>query len=771
MSKQRREDILSRLHKLGYVSARQLAKDYQVNPSTIRRDLDTMAQLGMIERSHGGATLPAEPAETPYDVKIEKNVTQKRAIARAVAGLVPHGRSLLMDSGSTTLEVARALRGHREMTVITNDLRVAAEIANQGDVRLIVLGGEALPSVYTLASERAVRLISEFHVDYAVMGADAVTVRGITNTNSNEVSMKRAMLRAAEQVLVVADSSKFGESALVRVAGLEDVDLIVTDDGLSEGSAAEYRVEIRRVSVDSPAGPPPTLPMPDEGRRMAMEPALVPAGAAPRGSDMRFVGIDIGTGSTKGVVVDASGTVLATATRPSMTSSPRTGWFEHDADGVWWTNARSILCELLAGTLGPVAGVAVSGIGPVVQVTDADDVPLRPAILYGIDTRADEQVTAQNEHFGPDTLLATAGNLLSSQAVGPKLAWVAENEPGLFARARRLYSAQGWVVRRLTGSYVLDHYSASAYDPLYELRAHAWWEPGWSGFDRIERPELAWPGDVVGRVSEAASRETGLPPGTPVIAGTIDALAEAYSVGSSAVGDTMLMYGSTMFMLQTVAAPAVHPGLWAAVGRTAETFSSAAGMSTSGLITNWLSDLSATSFGDLLDEARRVPAGSEGLLLLPYFAGERTPIFDPHARAAWVGMSLRHGRGHLYRSILEAVAFGVRHNLSTMAAAGARPGRLVAVGGGIRDALWAQIVSDVTGLSQDIPTVTVGASYGDARMAADAAGVDTSGWNPVARRTTPDLTVRDLYDSLYAAYISLYPALSGTMHLLAGLNR
>jgi len=93
------------------------------------------------------------------------------------------------------------------------------------------------------------------------------------------------------------------------------------------------------------------------------------------------------------------------------------------------------------------------------------------------------------------------------------------------------------------------------------------------------------------------------------------------------------------------------------------------------------------------------------------------------------------------------------------------------VGGGIRDALWAQIVSDVTGLSQDIPTVTVGASYGDARMAADAAGVDTSGWNPVARRTTPDLTVRDLYDSLYAAYISLYPALSGTMHLLAGLNR
>jgi len=282
VSKQRREDILSRLHRQGYVSARQLAEDYQVNPSTIRRDLDTMAQLGMIERSHGGATLPAEPAEIPYDVKIEKNVAQKRAIAHAVAEIVPHGASLLIDSGSTTLEVARALRSHREMTVVTNDIRVAAEIANQGDVRLIVLGGEALPSVYTLASERAVHLIEELNVDYAVMGADAVDPRGITNTNSNEVSMKRAMMRAAERVLVVADSSKFGQSALVRVAGLEDVDLIVTDDGLAEASTADYSVEIRRVSPVTVNVSPLPLPRSDDLPRTTMEPALVPAGLRPQ---------------------------------------------------------------------------------------------------------------------------------------------------------------------------------------------------------------------------------------------------------------------------------------------------------------------------------------------------------------------------------------------------------------------------------------------------------------------------------------------------------
>ena len=286
-----------------------------------------------------------------------------------------------------------------------------------------------------------------------------------------------------------------------------------------------------------------------------------------------------------------------------------------------------------------------------------------------------------------------------------------------------------------------------------------------------DRAGLAWPGEVVGEVTAEAAAETGLRPGTPVVAGTIDALAEAYSAGCRDVGDTMLMYGSTMFIIQTVAAPTVHPGLWSAVGRTADTFVTAAGMSTSGLITNWLAEVTGQGFGDLLDAARDVPAGSDGLLMLPYFAGERTPVFDPLARGAWVGLSLRHGRGHLYRSALEAVALGVRHNLSAMAEAGATPARLVAVGGGTRDDLWAQIVSDVTGLPQDVPSVTVGASYGDARIAADALGVDTRGWNPVARRATPDPATTEVYDLLYREYLRVYPALADTMHVLAGLNR
>lgn len=485
---------------------------------------------------------------------------------------------------------------------------------------------------------------------------------------------------------------------------------------------------------------------------------------------MRFVGVDIGTSSSKGVVVDTSGMVLATAVRPHPTASPRPGWFEHDADKVWWADVCAILLEVLESSPGPIEGVAVSGIGPAVLLADASDNPLRPAILYGIDSRAEQQVAEQNAEFGATSLMATAGNLLTTQAVGPKLAWIAENEPAVWSSARRLYSAPGWVVRQLTGAYTLDHYSASASDPLYDLNNQKWWERGWAGLEHIERPQLAWPGDVVGHVTSDAAESTGLAVGTPVVAGTIDALSEAYSVGCADVGDTMVMYGSTLFLIQTVTEPTTDPGLWAAVGRTAGTFSSAAGMSTSGLLTTWFADLTGSDFAELTDDARRIPAGSEGLLLLPYFAGERTPIFDPHARGAWIGLSLRHGRGHLYRSILESVAFGIRDNLDTMTRAGATPQRLVAVGGGAREELWTQIVSDVTGLPQDLPSITVGAAYGDARLAADSTGLDTTGWNPIARRITPDQSTRDVFDLLYIEYLRAYPVLAPTMHVLSKLN-
>ena len=485
---------------------------------------------------------------------------------------------------------------------------------------------------------------------------------------------------------------------------------------------------------------------------------------------MTFLGVDIGTASSKAVVTDERGDLLACVARPHATSSPQPGWFEHDADSVWWGDTVALIAEVgCTVSLSDVQSVAVSGIGPAVVLTDGSGSPLRPGILYGIDTRAGAEITALTKRFGDDALLAVTGNRLTTQAVGPKLAWVAGHEPQLWVRARRWYSSSSYIVGRLTGEYVADHYTASASDPLYDLEAGRWWPPGWAACaPSLEQPRLAWPDEIVGEITTTAAAQTGLRAGTPVLAGTIDALAESYSAGCTEFGDTMVMYGSTMFFIELVACPQRSPGLWAVGGRRPGMFGIAAGMATSGLVTTWLAELVGSDAGELIREAATVPAGSHGLVMLPYLSGERTPLFDAEARGCWIGLTLQHHRADLARAALEGVAFGVRHNIETMADAGSAPRRLVAVGGGTRGALWTHIVSDVTGLIQDLPTVTIGASYGDARMAADALGVDTAAWNPVADRIEPvGGVVAETYDALYGVYRRAYCALHEDMHLLA----
>ncbi|WP_336161541.1 FGGY-family carbohydrate kinase [Amycolatopsis sp. VC5-11] len=479
-----------------------------------------------------------------------------------------------------------------------------------------------------------------------------------------------------------------------------------------------------------------------------------------------LLGIDIGTSSSKGVLVGADGTVLARAARPHSTSRPRPGWFEHDADTVWWAGFAELVRELLAGGEKP-AGLAVSGIGPVLLPADADGRPLRPAILYGVDTRAGAEIAELTAELGEESIVERCGSALSSQAVGPKWRWLYRHESDVAARARQFLMASSYLVRRLTGEYVLDHHSASQCDPMYDLRAGGWAED-WSALvaPGIDLPRLAWPTEVVGTVTAAAAAETGLPAGLPVTCGTIDAWAEATSAGVRDPGDTMVMYGTTMFLVQAVAEARPVSGLWATRGVLPGSFSLAAGMATSGAITDWLRELFDGDFAELVASAGRVPAGSRGLLMLPYFAGERTPVPDPLARGLIAGLTTSHGRAELYRAALEGTAYGVRHNLSAM---GAPARRLVAVGGGTQGRVWTGIVSDVTRTPQHLPTETVGACFGDAYLAAVAIGLepDIEAWNPVAEVIEPDPVRADRYDEFYAHYRALYPATVETAHFLA----
>jgi xylulokinase len=292
--------------------------------------------------------------------------------------------------------------------------------------------------------------------------------------------------------------------------------------------------------------------------------------------------------------------------------------------------------------------------------------------------------------------------------------------------------------------------------------AHDWAEVVAPG---LALPELAWPTEVVGTVTAHAARETGLPEGLPVTAGTVDAWAEATSVGVRAPGDVMVMYGTTMFLVQVISAPRPNPALWTTSGVYPGTWSLAAGMATSGAVTDWLRRLLGADFATLVEEAAAVPAGSRGLLLLPYFAGERTPIFDPSARGVIAGLTLEHGRAELYRAALEGIAYGVRHNLEVMREAGGAATRLVAVGGGTRGGLWTRIVSDVTGAAQVVPRETIGACLGDAMLAAAAHGVDVTDWNPPDHEVHP--SGESSYDDFYQRYRDLYPATADVAHFLA----
>ena len=486
------------------------------------------------------------------------------------------------------------------------------------------------------------------------------------------------------------------------------------------------------------------------------------------------LGIDIGTASSKAVLADPDGRVVAEAERPHQLSLPRPGWAEHDADAVWWEDVVALCHEIVPGMADRIRCVCVSGIGPCLLPADESGTPLRPAILYGIDTRATAEIAELSERYGEDEIVGRCGSPLTSQAVGPKLLWLRRNEPEVWARTRRWFMASSFAVHRLTGEYVLDHHSASQSDPLYDMEAQDW-IGSWAGdiVSDLPLPALAWPDDVVGEVTRDAGSATGLRPGTPVAAGTVDAWAEALSVGVRRTGDLMLMYGSTMFLVQFVRERASHPGLWATAGLDAESCCLAGGMATSGSLTDWLRRLvGGPSFGELLAEAAEVPAGSGGLLVLPYFAGERTPLFDPSARGVICGLTLGHGRGHLYRALLEATAYGVRHNLEAMEEAGGQPGRIVAVGGGTEGGLWTQIVSDVIGMAQEVPRYRRGASYGDALLAARAVGLvapDTD-WTELDHVVEPDAPTRERYEEMYAAYRDLYPATLQTVHTLAEMQ-
>ncbi len=481
------------------------------------------------------------------------------------------------------------------------------------------------------------------------------------------------------------------------------------------------------------------------------------------------IGIDIGTFESKGTLVDSSGDIIAMASRPHEMIVPRPGWAEHDPDKDWWGDTKYLTRKLFEDSqVDPksVKAVAISAIGPCMLPVDAKGTPLMNGVLYGVDTRASAEIEQLNEHIGPEKILETCGNALTSQSVGPKILWLRNTHPDLFARTSKILTSTSYIVERLTGQCVIDHYTAANFSPLYDVTAQNWTADLTTDIIDLEKlPKLLWSTEIAGTVTKQAAMETGLVQDTPVTCGTIDAAAEAISVGTRHSGDMMMMYGSTIFIIQITDTPVRDPRLWYAPWLFEGQHASMAGLATSGTLTHWFRDQFARelpreeAFSVLAAEGAASPVGAKGLLMLPYFSGERTPIHDPLAKGSFFGLNLTHTRGDMYRALIEGIAMGTAHVIETCRALDADPTRILAVGGGTKNALWLQATSDFGALPQIVCQKTMGASYGNAFLAACAIGsakmADIDNWNPPARDIQPLQTEThmrhlELFKQLYA---------------------
>lgn len=479
------------------------------------------------------------------------------------------------------------------------------------------------------------------------------------------------------------------------------------------------------------------------------------------------LGIDIGTFESKGVLVDDTGRIVSMAARPHQMIVPCPGWAEHRAEEDWWGDFVGITRALLADSGVPpeeIRAVATSAIGPCMLPVDAAGRPLMNGVLYGVDTRASAEIADLNAAIGQDVILQRGGNALTSQSVGPKILWLRRNRPEIWAQTARVLTSTSYLTFRLTGSYAIDHYTAANFSPLYDTARQDWCFDLADICTREQLPRLMWSTEIAGHVTHEAAAATGLAVGTPVTCGTIDAAAEAVSVGVRQPGDMMLMYGSTIFVILVADRPLSEPSLFHAPWLYPGSHAAMAGLATSGTLTHWFRDQIArdlprdTAFAALAAEADASPPGAKGLIVLPYFSGERTPIHDPLAKGTIFGMNLTHTRGDLYRATLEGIACATRAITDTYRAAGQAPARVRAVGGGTKNLPWLQATSDLTGLDQTLCRVSTGAAYGDAFLAAQAVGGvgagEIDGWNPAEAEVRAEHHAA--YDRLYPLFQRLY---------------
>jgi xylulokinase len=470
-----------------------------------------------------------------------------------------------------------------------------------------------------------------------------------------------------------------------------------------------------------------------------------------------LLGLDIGTQGTKGLLITPDGDVRAEFYEPLEVMRDHPGQAEQDPETAWWGSLCRVTRGLLAAsgaTATEVAAVGVSAMTPNVALLDAEGRVLRPALLYG-----DRRMPWQEDER-PSAGWATG---IRPGSVAARLLWVQRHEPEIWAQVRHALTTTSYVVWRLTGRFTIDRATAHGYDECY-ARADGKWDAAYCEAMGLRADlfpaDVLGSTDVAGEVTAEAAEATGLAPGTPVIVGTADAFAEMVSAGVIVEGDACFLYGT--FVALIVARKRKNPEESFIHCLEGLSFGGA-GLQSGGALVRWFRDTFAqaevaaegcggpSAYAALDDLAEGIPPGSEGLLALPRWEGP--------PGGALLGLTLAHSRAHLYRALLEGLAFEVRRQMEEE---GLSPAEMVAAGGGSRSHLWTQIVSDVTGIAQHCLARPLGAPLGAAYLAGLGVGL-LEGFEPLCRRwlrfgreVRPRATARAEYDAIYRAYCAEY---------------
>ena len=486
---------------------------------------------------------------------------------------------------------------------------------------------------------------------------------------------------------------------------------------------------------------------------------------------MHCLGIDVGTGGSRAVLIDSAGQIVASETIEHVPfASPETGWAEQDPDDWWRASAAAIRAVLSKDNINreSIAAIGLSGQMHGAVLLDEKDQVIRPSIIW-CDQRSDIQCRQLTEQIGASRLIELTCNPALTGFTLPKVLWVKDHEPEYWRRIRSLLLPKDYVRFRLTGEKATDVADASG-TLLLDVSARRWSNTMLEAAELDDNvlPALFESQQITGTVSESASEQTGLRAGTPVVAGAGDQAAGAVGMGIVKPGSVSATIGTSGVVFAATNNPAldprgrVHtfchaiPNRWHVMGVTQG----------AGLSLRWFRDqFGGDSYEELTADAAKVPAGANNLLWAPYLMGERTPHLDPNARAALVGLTASHTRGHIVRAVLEGVAFSLRDSFEIFREMNVPVESIRLGGGGARSKLWRQIQADIYRHAVDIVQAEEGAAYGAALLAGVGGGLWKSVEDAcadvvrVVDRIEPNPAAVKVLDPLYRSYRELYPAL------------